>query len=382
MFNALKEKLNIFKKKAKEDLEEGGAAPKPSKIEEAPKKKESKFLKKLFSRKDKDVDHDLGPKSGEGDGDISLRTSMDGSGLAGEAALKGEGSLLEDSGGLFGKRISEGKLEEVLYELELALLESDVAQPVVERIKSYMMDELTGVKVKRSTDLDTAIADSLRSAIRKVLSVRTIDFDDYIKRAEKPAVIMFVGVNGTGKTTAIARIAYRLKNNGYSCILAAGDTFRAGAIEQLEKHAQKLDLKLIKHKAGADPAAVAFDAVEHAKARRKDVVLLDTAGRMQTNINLMDEMKKIKRVAKPTMVIYVGDSLAGNDAIIQAQKFDEAVGIDGVILTKIDADAKGGAALSIAYTIGKPILFVGTGQEYPDLTPFDPDWMTARLFEE
>jgi fused signal recognition particle receptor len=212
--------------------------------------------------------------------------------------------------------------------------------------------------------------------------VRTIDFDDYIKRAEKPAVIMFVGVNGTGKTTAIARIAYRLKNNGYSCILAAGDTFRAGAIEQLEKHAQRLDLKLIKHKAGADPAAVAFDAVEHAKARRKDVVLLDTAGRMQTNINLMDEMKKIKRVADPSMVIYVGDSLAGNDAIIQAQKFDEAVGIDGVILTKIDADAKGGAALSIAYTIGKPILFVGTGQEYPDLIPFDPEWMTARLFEE
>ncbi|MCU0799554.1 MAG: signal recognition particle-docking protein FtsY [Candidatus Thermoplasmatota archaeon] len=382
MFNALKEKLNIFKKKAKEDLEDGGAAPEPSKIEGAQKKKESKFLKKLFSRKDKDVDHDLGPKSGEGDGDISLRTSMDGSGLAGEAALKGEGSLLEDSGGLFGKRISEGKLGDVLYELELALLESDVAQPVVERIKSYMMDELTGVKVSRGTDLDQAIAEALRSAIRKVLSVKTIDFDGFIKTAERPTVLMFVGVNGTGKTTAIARIAYRLKNNGYSCILAAGDTFRAGAIEQLEKHAQKLDLKLIKHKAGADPAAVAFDAVEHAKARRKDVVLLDTAGRMQTNINLMDEMKKIKRVAKPTMIVYVGDSLAGNDAIIQAQKFDEAVGIDGVILTKIDADAKGGAALSIAYTIGKPILFVGTGQGYPDLTPFDPDWMTARLFEE
>lgn len=381
MFRALREKLNIFKRKAKEDMEED-RPPEPSEQVETPKKKESKFLKKIFSRKGKELDHDLGPKAGEADGDISLRTSVEGSGLAGEAALKGDGALLEDSGGIFGKRISEKKLEEVLFELEIALMESDVAQPVVERIKGYMVEELTGVKVSRGTDLDELIEGALRTAIRKVLSVRTIDFDGYIRGAERPTVIMFVGVNGTGKTTAIARIAYRLKNNGYSCILAAGDTFRAGAIEQLDKHAQRLDLKLIKHKAGADPAAVAFDAVEHARARRKDVVLLDTAGRMQTNINLMDEMKKIKRVAKPAMIIFVGDSLAGNDAIIQAQKFDEAVGIDGVILTKIDADAKGGAALSIAYTIGKPILFVGTGQEYPDLTPFDPDWMTARLFEE
>jgi len=192
---------------------------------------------------------------------------------------------------------------------------------------------------------------------------------------------MFVGVNGTGKTTAIARIVHRLKGMKKSSVIAASDTFRAGAIEQLEKHATRLGVKLIKHQAGSDPAAIAYDAIEHAKARKKDVVLIDTAGRMQTNVNLMDEMKKIKRVAKPDMIIFVGDSLAGNDAIEQAIKFNDAVQIDAAILTKIDADAKGGAALSIAHAVGKPILFVGIGQEYDDLVPFNPEWMVQRLFE-
>jgi len=189
-----------------------------------------------------------------------------------------------------------------------------------------------------------------------------------------------VGVNGTGKTTAIARIAHRLKKRGLSVVLAAGDTFRAGAIEQIDLHAQRLGVKIIKHQAGSDPAAVAFDAVEHARARYKDVVLIDTAGRMQTNTNLMDEMKKIKRIAQPNLVIFVGDALAGNDAVEQARAFEAAVGIDMAILTKIDADAKGGAALSIAHAVGRPVAFVGTGQNYEDLEPFDPDWMVERLF--
>jgi len=169
---------------------------------------------------------------------------------------------------------------------------------------------------------------------------------------------------------------------GYSCIIAACDTFRAGAIEQLGKHAENLGIKLIKHDFGSDPAAVAYDAIEHAKARHKDVVLIDTAGRMQTNINLMEEMKKIKRVAKPDMIIFVGDALTGNDAIEQAKKFHEAVGIDGVILTKVDADAKGGAALSIAYTIKKPLYFIGIGQEYDKQIPFKADWMMKKIFGE
>jgi fused signal recognition particle receptor len=162
--------------------------------------------------------------------------------------------------------------------------------------------------------------------------------------------------------------------------MAAGDTFRAGAIEQLTIHADNLGVKIVKHGSGSDPAAVAYDAIEHAKAKHKDVVLLDTAGRMQTNTNLMDEMAKIKRVAKPDMIIFVGDALSGNDAVEQAKRFNEVVGIDGVILTKVDADAKGGSSLSIAYTIGKPLLFIGVGQEYKDQIAFNPEWMVQHIF--
>ena len=280
-----------------------------------------------------------------------------------------------------GKRISEDRFEDIIWDLEMALLEADVALPVVEEIKSHLKEELLEKRIRKGVDPEKAVELALKNAIKKTLSSERIDFDEFIKNHEKPVVIMFVGVNGTGKTTAIARIAHRLINQGYSVVLAAADTFRAGAIEQLTIHANNLGVKIVKHQSGSDPAAVAYDAIEHAKARHKDVVLIDTAGRMQTNANLMDEMKKIKRVANPDMIIFVGDALAGNDAIEQAKKFDEAVGIDAAILTKIDADAKGGAALSIAHAVGKPILFIGTGQEYEDLIPFDEEWMIKRLFE-
>jgi fused signal recognition particle receptor len=288
------------------------------------------------------------------------------------------GAALTDS--IMGRMIKERKLDHLLDDLETILLESDVALPVAEAIKETLKEELVGRRLRRDVDIDDFVESALRAAIRKVLAVEPVDLDAYIKGHDKPVVLMFVGVNGTGKTTSIARIAHRCKKLGLSCVLAAGDTFRAGAIEQLTVHSERLGVKIIKHKAGADPAAVAFDAVEHARARYKDVVLIDTAGRMQTNINLMDEMKKIKRIAKPDLVIFVGDSLAGNDAVEQARRFDEAVGIDIAILTKIDADAKGGAALSIAHAVGRPIAFVGTGQGYDDLEVFDPDWMVERLF--
>ncbi len=280
-----------------------------------------------------------------------------------------------------GKRISEDRFEDIIWDLEMALLEADVALPVVEEIKSHLKEELLEKRIRKGVDPEKAVELALKNAIKKTLSSERVDFDEFIKNHEKPVVIMFVGVNGTGKTTAIAKIAHRLIKQGYSVVLAAADTFRAGAIEQLTIHANNLGVKIVKHQSGSDPAAVAYDAIEHAKARHKDVVLIDTAGRMQTNANLMDEMKKIKRVANPDMIIFVGDALAGNDAIEQAKKFDEAVGIDAAILTKIDADAKGGAALSIAHAVGKPILFIGTGQEYEDLIPFDEEWMIKRLFE-
>lgn len=375
MFSALKEKLKSLKKKAKEDIEKDRPVRNAGeKDRQQITKKQSKFLGKIFSKKDRkdDFDNNVGPTSSDA---IEVQE-------AGATALQGRGSLIDEGGGLFAKKITQDKLEEIMFELELALLESDVAQGVVERIKGYIIKELEGAKVKRNSDLDEVIEGALKEAIRQVLDIKSIDLIDRIRTSEKPYVVMFVGVNGTGKTTAIGRIAHRLQREGVSCVLAAGDTFRAGAIEQLTKHADNLGLKIIKHSAGADPAAVAYDAIEHAKARRKDVVLLDTAGRMQTNINLMDEMKKIRRIAKPNLIVFVGDALAGNDAVIQASEFDKAVGVDGAILTKIDADAKGGAALSIAYTIGKPILYVGTGQGYEDLEPFDADWMIERLFEE
>jgi len=280
-----------------------------------------------------------------------------------------------------GKKIKASKLDELLWTLEVGLMESDVAVEVIEELKNDIRGELVGKRIKRGADLDRALTTAFKNSLRRVLSTERLVFDDFIKKSEKPAVLMFVGVNGTGKTTAIAKIAHRLLRQKKSCVLAAGDTFRAGAIEQLTLHSEKLGVKIIKHQAGSDSAAVAYDAIEHAKARRKDVVLIDTAGRMQTNVNLMDEMKKVKRIAEPDLVIFVGDSLAGNDAVEQAREFDNAVGIDAVILTKIDADAKGGAALSIAHAVGKPIIFVSTGQEYEKFEVFDPDWMINRILD-
>ena len=281
-----------------------------------------------------------------------------------------------------GRKVREGKLEDVLGDLEIALLEADVAHPVVQEILVHMKEELVGKRITREVSFAEGVEIALRHAIEKVLAAETIDFLEFVRKAEKPVVIMFVGVNGTGKTTAIAKVANLLQKSGYGVVIAAADTFRAGAIEQIEIHANRLGTKLIKHQAGADPAAVAFDAVEHAKARHKEVVLIDTAGRMQTNSNLMDEMAKIKRVAKPDMIIFVGDALSGNDAVEQAKRFNEVVGIDGVILTKVDADAKGGSSLSIAYTIGKPLLFIGIGQKYEDQITFNPEWMVQHIFEK
>ena len=277
--------------------------------------------------------------------------------------------------------ISEEKLDELLWDLEVGLLESDVAYSVIESIKKDIKEELKHVSFERSK-IEELVENVLRNAIAHVLKSNEINFDEFIEKSKKPVVIMFVGVNGSGKTLSIAKIAYMLKKQGKTCVMAAGDTFRAGAIEQLEIHANNLDVKLIKHGPGADPAAVAYDAIEHARAKHKDVVLLDTAGRMQTNVNLMDEMAKIKRVAKPSMILFVGDALSGNDAVEQAKRFNEIVGIDGVILTKVDTDAKGGSALSVAYTIGKPLLFIGVGQKYEDQIPFDAQWMLDNIFGE
>ena len=297
------------------------------------------------------------------------------------AAGKGErksNDMVSDS----GKKIKDDVLDEILDELYFTLLEADVALPVADKIKEGVRENLLGKKYDRSYSLEEVVEMSVKDAIRDVLEINEFDFDEWVKQQKRPTVIMFVGINGTGKTTAIAKIANRLQKNGKSVVMAACDTFRAGAIEQLSIHADRLGCKIVKQTQDADPAAVAYDAVEHAKSKLKDVVLVDTAGRMQTNSNLIEEMKKIVRVAKPDLKVFVGDSLAGNNAIEQAKVFDDAVGIDAVILTKIDTDAKGGAALSIAHTIGKPIAFVCNGQEYDDIVKFNTEWMIDRMFNE
>jgi len=289
---------------------------------------------------------------------------------------------IEDTVGLEKKpswTIDEKKLDELLWDLEMGLLEADVAYSVIDSIKKDVKQEIRRVPFDKGKAGDL-VETVLRNAIGHVLKTNNFDFIRFIDERKKPVVIMFVGVNGTGKTLSIAKIAFQLQKVGKTCVMAAGDTFRAGAIEQLTIHADNLGVKIVKHGPGSDPAAVAYDAIEHAKAKHRDVVLLDTAGRMQTNSNLMDEMAKIKRVAKPDMIIFVGDALSGNDAVEQAKRFNEVVGIDGVILTKVDADAKGGSSLSIAYTIGKPLLFIGVGQKYEDQITFNPEWMVQHIF--
>lgn len=286
--------------------------------------------------------------------------------------------IVSESG---GKKIKDSALDEILDELYFTLLEADVAVPVADKIKEGVRENLLGKKYDRSYSLEEVVEMAVKDAVRDVLEINEFDFDSWIAEQKRPTVIMFVGINGTGKTTAIAKIAKRLQDQNKTVVMAACDTFRAGAIEQLTIHADKLGCKIVKQTQDADPAAVAYDAVEHARSKMKDVVLVDTAGRMQTNSNLIEEMKKIVRVAKPDLKVFVGDSLAGNNAIEQAKVFDDAVGIDAVILTKIDTDAKGGAALSIAHTIGKPIAFVCNGQEYDDIVKFNTEWMISRMFE-
>ncbi len=287
------------------------------------------------------------------------------------------------SEGFLARGLKETTVDEVLDDLEIVLLESDVALRVVERLSRDLKKELTGKKLRIGVDAEDAIRSCLERSTRAMLVRPTIDLATAIRaQTPKPYTILFVGVNGTGKTTTVAKMAGWLRAQGFSSVIAAGDTYRAGAIEQLLVHGERLGIRVVRQQEGSDPAAVAFDAVQHARAKGVDTVLVDTAGRQHTNENLIEEAKKIKRVVAPAITIFVGDALSGNDVLEQARLFDTAVGIDGLILTKLDADTKGGAALSATYITKKPILFVGVGQGYADFRPFDPDWLVQRLFAE
>lgn len=276
-------------------------------------------------------------------------------------------------------------LRPILSNFKLNLIENDVAVEVADHVCKELEKRLDGIQIKRLEDRKEIVRKNLHEILLSILtSDKMISLLEQVKekrRTNEPYVIVFVGINGTGKTTSIAKVANLLMKNGYSVILACSDTYRAGSIEQLEEHAKRLGVRMIKHKYGADPAAVAYDAIAHAKAHGVSVVLIDTAGRIQTNKNLMNELGKIKRVIDPDLTVLTVDALTGNDAVMQAEEFHKSVGIDGTILTKVDADVKGGAALSVTYVTEKPIVFIGTGQKYEDLEEFNPERFTQMILK-
>jgi fused signal recognition particle receptor len=276
-------------------------------------------------------------------------------------------------------------LRPILSNFKLNLIENDVAVEVADYVCKELEKRLDGIQVKRLEDRKEIVRKNLHEILLSILTTdKTISLLEQIeekRRANEPYVIVFVGINGTGKTTSIAKVANLLMKKGHSTILACSDTYRAGSIEQLEEHAKRLGVRMIKHRYGADPAAVAYDAIAHARAHGASAVLIDTAGRIQTNKNLMNELGKIKRVIDPDLTILTVDALTGNDAVMQAEEFHKSVGIDGTILTKVDADVKGGAALSVTYVTGKPIVFIGTGQKYEDLEEFNPERFTQMILK-
>ncbi|RDE16535.1 MAG: signal recognition particle-docking protein FtsY [Candidatus Thorarchaeota archaeon] len=284
------------------------------------------------------------------------------------------------------KELNEKNLTDAVWQLQLVLIQNDVAMEAAEHISELTKKKLLGSRAGRLENITKLFRSAVYESILDVLTPKApldpIQFAAEKKNQGDTTTVMFVGVNGTGKTTTLAKVANLYKKNGFSVVIAASDTFRAGSIEQIELHAQKLGIKVIRQEYGSDAAAVAYDAVAHAKAKHINVVLIDTAGRMQSNKNLLAEMAKIAKVAEPDLKLFVGDALTGNDALSQAKEFNEAIGIDGSILTKIDADPSGGSALSIVYVTRKPIVYVGTGQSYDDLQRFDPEWFARRLIGE
>ena len=288
------------------------------------------------------------------------------------------------STGFSEKDLNEKDIEDVLFELEINLLESDVATEVIDSIKDSLKEKIIGSRVEKK-NIQNFVKQSLIEFISETFdNAGQIDLKDRInekKSSNQPFIIVFVGINGTGKTTSLAKVANMLKNEKFSVVIAAADTYRAGAIEQLREHTNRLNLKIIAQNYGSDPAAVAKDAVLYAQSHKVDCVLVDTAGRMQTSSNLMEQIAKITKVVNPDMKIFVGDSLAGNDTVNQAREFHKQVKFDCSILTKSDADARGGAALSIVKVTSSPIIYVGVGQEYDDIVKFSKQTFLENVFE-
>ncbi|MFC7140428.1 signal recognition particle-docking protein FtsY [Halosimplex aquaticum] len=339
-----------------------------------------------------DVDEDESEEDGTEEAAEDDIDDADEEAAADDESGDDEDSDSDDAGRSLGERakllatgktvIDEEDLENHLDDLEIALLQSDVEMGVAQEILDGVEENLVGETRRRLSSTGNLVRDALREALYDVISVGQFDFDERVAEADKPVVIVFTGVNGVGKTTTIAKLSRYFEERGLSSVLANGDTYRAGANEQLQQHADALDREVISHEQGSDPAAVIYDAIEYADAHDVDVVLGDTAGRLHTSDGLMDQLSKIDRVTDPDLTLFVDEAVAGQDAVNRAREFNDAAEIDGAVLTKADADPQGGAAISIAHVTGKPILFLGTGQDYDDLERFDPEEIVDRLIGE
>jgi len=383
------EKLQQKEEKPEEITEEAKEEPKQEEIQ--PEKKPKKFLG-LFKIKEKNIEEEIKKEAevkkfqekiseeievkktvknqdkGQKKEEIKEEPEV-------QEEKKEKKSFLDKLKGITKVKINEGKFENLFEELELILLENNVAYEVIDKIKGDLKKDIVDVPIN---NVKKTIQESLRKSIEEVLDFEKVDLLKKVKE-KKPYIILFLGVNGAGKTTTIAKLCNLFLKNKLRCIFVAADTFRAASIQQLEEHAKILKVNVIKHDYGADPAAVAFDGIKHAEAKNIDVVLIDTAGRQHSNANLMDELRKINRVAKPDFKIFIGESITGNDIIEQVKQFNNAVEIDGIILSKLDVDDKGGAAISVSYVTGKPILYYGNGQGYDNLEEFDKEKIIEKL---
>ena len=357
MFDGLKDKLGQFQ----EDVEaEADAAEADAAAVDAANAIEA-------DRETDALEGEAASDDAEADGDAA-----DDVGFARKAALAATGRTV----------ITESELAGPLEQLELELLGGDVEMGVAREITDRIRERLVGETRSQVESGEQVVQRAIGEALREVIGVGQFDFEGHIAETDPPVVVVFTGVNGVGNTTSIAKLSRWLEARGYGSVIANGDTYRAGANEQVEVHADRLDTKLISHEQGGDPAAVIYDAVEYAEANDVDVVLGDTAGRQHTSDDLMAQLEKIDRVVDPDVTLFVDEAVAGQDATNRAEEFDDAAAVDGAILTKADVDTQGGAAISIAHVTGKPILFLGTGQAYDDIERFDPDVIVDRLLGE
>jgi fused signal recognition particle receptor len=393
MFKFLKEKLKNWTGKIKEEKEK-----EPKQIVETPKtkapKKKVKAVKKTKEKvktskkeeiKELQIPEKFIPGTGKYEPDTEKiekiaekieKTAEQKPDIEASKEKKGFFSKLKES--LHSTKITEEEFNKYSEELEMLLLENNVALEVVDIIINNLKEEIVGEEIKKK-ELEEKINSSITSSIKKILLDPFDPLEKIASKKEKPYVILFCGINGSGKTTTLAKFAHKLKGKKISSVMAAADTFRAAAVEQLKKHGEILKIPVISQEYGSDPAAVGFDAIQYAKKNKIEVVLIDTAGRMHTDKNLMREIEKITRICKPDLKIFIGESIAGNDSTEQAKAFNEIVNIDAIVLTKADIDEKGGTALSVGQVTGKPIIYLGEGQEYSKLKKFEKNDFIKNL---